>query len=309
MDYFSALKTFVRVAELGSLTKVAIELSIKTSTASRHISDLEADLRIALFNRSTRGLSLTEGGRVFYTNALGVLSALDEAREAASSLNRSPSGLLRISLPTAFGRYHVMPHIPEFMRAFPDIDIDATFNDDMINLIEARVDLGIRIATLDDSSLMARRIAPHTRIACASRHYIEKHGRPVTPRALMLHQCLIFSRSLGTSWYASQKGTDEDVQEKITVTGRFTSNDSEATLGAALHGLGIALLPHWIAYKHLNAGDLVNVLPDWNIRYASKEPSIWAVYPRKKTVSSKVRSFIDFLAQKIGDPPYWETGK
>ena len=312
MDYFAAVRTFVRAAELGSFTQVALDLSIKTSTASRHISELEADLRIALFNRSTRGLSLTEGGKVFYARASQVLLELEEAKSAASSLNLSPSGLLRVTLPVSFGRRHVMPYIPEFMARYPDIDVDAVFSDDTVNLIEARIDVGVRIGTLTDSSLMARRLAPQRRVACASADYLRAHGKPATLAALKQHQCLVFSRTLGEYWYgtktdAAQAGeaTEADWQ-KVLIGGRFTANDSDALLEAALGGLGIALLPTWLAYAPLHAGRLENVLPGWDVRFAPEAPSIWAVYPRKKTVSSKVRSFIDFLTEKIGDPPYWE---
>ncbi|MDB5990382.1 MAG: bacterial regulatory helix-turn-helix, lysR family protein [Herbaspirillum sp.] len=306
MDYLSALKTFVRVAELGSLTRAALDLNIKTSTASRHIAELEADLRIALFNRSTRGVSLTEAGRTFYPHTLKVIAALGEAREAASSLNLSPSGLLRVTLPSAFGRKHIMPHMPEFIKRYPDIDLDMIFSDDIMNLIETRIDLGIRIGTLEDSSLMARKLGPHRRVACASPDYIEKCGLPATPDALALHQCILFSRRGGNAWYATRHGAGHDDPLKISVSGRFTSNDGEAMLEAALGGLGIALLPSWLAYTHLAAGSLVNVLPDWHVGFSPDEPSIWGVYPRKKTVSSKVRTFLDYLVLKIGEPPYWE---
>lgn len=332
MDYFAAVRTFVRAAELGSFTQVALELSIKTSTASRHISELEADLRIALFNRSTRGLSLTEGGKVFYARASQVLLELDEAKAAASSLNLSPSGVLRVTLPVSFGRRHVMPYIAEFMRRYPDIDVEAVFSDDTLNLIEARIDVGIRIGTLTDSSLMARRLAGQRRVACATSDYLEKHGRPDSLAALTQHQCLVFSRTLGEYWYGAKAGgkatrdmhagdvaagsrrrgqapvlaDDTTAWQKVLIGGRFTANDSDALFEATLGGLGIALLPTWLAYAPLQAGRLENVLPEWDIRFAPEAPSIWAVYPRKKTVSSKVRSFIDFIAEKIGDPPYWE---
>jgi DNA-binding transcriptional LysR family regulator len=308
MDYFAALRTFVRAAELKSFSRVAAELSIKTSTASRHIAELEADLRIALFNRSTRGLSLTEGGSVFYASASQVLLELEEARAAASSLNLRPAGVLRVTLPHAFGRKHVMPHIGEFLAQYPDIDVDAVFTDDTINLIEARIDLGIRIGPLTDSPLMARRLAPHRRIACASAGYVRSHGLPETPTQLQAHRCLRFSRTSGDSWYAVAKDVPDAAAIKIATSGRFCANDSEALLDAALAGLGVAVLPTWLTYAPLESGRLVNVLPAWDFRMAPEEASIWAVYPRKKTVSSKVRSFIDFLVQRIGEPPYWEAG-
>ena len=129
MDYFSAVRAFLHAAELQSFSKTAQEMAVKTSTVSRYVSELEKDLGIALFNRSTRGLVLTEGGRVFRENALVAVQALDEARLAASSLNSTPQGLLRVTMPSAFGRRHIVPHLPEFMSQYPDIDVDAVLSD------------------------------------------------------------------------------------------------------------------------------------------------------------------------------------
>src|SRR5262249_28037969 len=152
MDYFAALRTFVRSVQLGSLSKAAAEERAKVSTMSRHISALEADLGIALLNRSTHRLHLTEAGRTLYTHAVQLLAGLDEARAETASLNRSPRGLLRLNMPGAFGRLHIMPHISAFLTDYPDIQLDVTLTDAMVDLIEAGADLAIRIAALTDSS-------------------------------------------------------------------------------------------------------------------------------------------------------------
>ena len=303
MDYFAAVRTFVRAAELGSLTRAAQELSIKTSTASRHLNELEADLRIALFNRSTRGLSLTEGGKVFYARVSEVLTQLKDARDATSSLNQSPSGVLRVTLPVAFGRKHVVPHIGEFMDRYRDIDVEAIFTDEVLNLIESQVDLGIRIGALQDSSLMARRLAPHRELACVATAYAKAFGVPVTPAALKDHACLMFSRTVGQVWYVRPREERDADWDKATVSGRLTIDDTDALLDVTLAGRGIALLPDWLAYDALSEGRLTHLLPEWEVRSSREEAAIWAVYPRKKTVSSKVRSFIDFLAEKLGEMP------
>lgn len=307
MDYFAAVRTFVRAAELGSLTRAAQELAIKTSTASRHLNELEADLRIALFNRSTRGLSLTEGGKVFYGRVSEVLIQLRDAREATSSLNQSPSGILRVTLPASFGRKHVMPYIGEFMDRYRDIDVDAILTDEVLNLIESQIDLGIRIGVLQESSLMARRLAPHRVLACATPAYTKARGMPTTPAALQDHTCLLFSRTVGNSWYVKPREDAAAEWQKTTVSGRLMINDTDALLAAALDGRGVALLPIWLAYEPLEDGRLTSILPAWDIRPSRDEASIWAVYPRKKTVSSKVRSFIDFFAEKFGEVPHWDA--
>jgi DNA-binding transcriptional LysR family regulator len=279
-------------------------LSIKTSTASRHLNELEADLRIALFNRSTRGLSLTEGGKVFYSRVSEVLTQLKDAKDATSSLNQSPSGVLRVTLPVSFGRKHVVPHIGEFMDRYRDIDVDAIFTDDVLNLIESQVDLGIRIGALQDSSLMARRLAPHRELACAAPAYVKASGAPVTPAALKDHACLMFSRTAGNVWYMRPRADTASEWQKASASGRLTIDDTDALLAVTLAGRGIALLPSWLADEALGDGRLTRILPDWEIRSSREEASIWAVYPRKKTVSSKVRSFIDFLAEKLGETPH-----
>lgn len=311
MDYFSAIKTFIRVTELGSLTRAAQELSIKTSTASRQLKDLEADLRIALFNRSTRGLSLTEGGKLFYARTSAILTQLQDARDATSALNLTPSGVLRVTMPNAFGQKHVVPFLGAFLERYRDIDVEVVFSDDTLNLIESRIDVGIRIGNLGDSSLMARRLADQHCIACATPAYLGAHGTPTSPAAMAQQQCLLYSRGIGNFWFARRRVTPDLALEagwqKVEVSGRLTMNDSEALFQASLASAGIALLPTWLAYDAIMTGQLTALLPEWDVRYTQENVSIWAVYPPKKTVSSKVRSFIDFLIEKYGDAPYWNN--
>jgi len=316
MDYFAAVRAFVHAVELQSFSKTAHEMAVKTSTVSRYVSELEKDLGIALFNRSTRGLVLTEGGRVFREHALVALQALDEARHVTSSLNRTPQGLLRVTMPSAFGRRHVVPHLPEFMRRNPDIDLDVVVTDQTLNMIEAGIDVAIRIGALPDSSLMARRLAPHRRIVCGSPDYFARHGTPSSPDDLALHESLrlalvpdnrwLFVRAGGTGTNADTNANRE--QRIVELKGRFRGDDSEAVLDLALADCGIALLPTWLAGPALREGRLRGVLPEWEARTGRAEPAIWAVYPPKKIVSSKVRAFVDFYTGLIGEPPYWDEG-
>jgi len=199
-----------------------------------------------------------------------------------------------------------MPFIIEFMETYPDIDVELIYTDDTLNLIESSIDVGIRIGALNDSSLQARRLAPHHRVACASQKYLQEHGIPTTLAALKDHQFLTFSRTSGDEWYAVHINTPANNWEKISPHGRFVTNDSEALLHATLNGQGVALLPTWLIFEVLRSGHLVKILSDWDFQMTPNTPSIWAIYPRKKTVSSKVRAFIDFFAEKFGEPPYWE---
>jgi DNA-binding transcriptional LysR family regulator len=310
MDYFAAVRAFVHAAELRSFSKTAHEMAVKTSTISRYVSELETDLGIALFNRSTRGLVLTEGGRVFREHALLALQALDDARQVTSSLNRTPQGLLRVTMPSAFGRRHVVPHLPEFMKRNPDIDIDIVVTDQTLNMIDAGIDVAIRIGALPDSSLMAKRLAPHQRIVCGSPDYFERNGTPCVPDELAAYDSLRLSLLPDNRWLFIREGNTHAVPEQrlVELKGRFRGDDSEAVLDLALAGCGIALLPTWLAATALREGRLIHVLPEWEARTGRAEPAIWAVYPPKKIVSSKVRAFVDFYAGVIGEPPYWHDG-
>jgi DNA-binding transcriptional LysR family regulator len=330
MDYFAAVRAFLHAAELGSFSKAAAQMEVKTSTVSRHINELEADLGIALFNRSTRGLVLTEGGQVFRTHALSAVQSLDEARQSASSLNASPQGVLRVTMPASFGRRHVVPHLPEFLKRYPHIDVDAVVTDEPLNIIEARIDLAIRIGALPDSQLVARRLAEHRRIVCASPAYTKQHGLPAAPAELAAHSALRFSLAPDDKWVlvkhgdgaasrraasgrSGQQHTPRDSREparknEVTVQlqGRIRANDTDTLLELAIAGCGIALLPTWSVGDALRKGELVRLLPEWEAQTSRAAPAIWAVYPPKKTVSSKVRAFLDFYAALFADDTHWQ---
>jgi len=309
MDYFSAVRAFLHAAELQSFSKTAQEMAVKTSTVSRYVSELEKDLGIALFNRSTRGLVLTEGGRVFRENALVAVQALDEARLAASSLNSTPQGLLRVTMPSAFGRRHIVPHLPEFMSQYPDIDVDAVLSDHTLNIIDAGIDVAIRIGALPDSLLMGKRLAPQRRIVCASPDYFALRGMPTLPAELAGHESLRFSLVPDDKWFFARMERERMIVETAVVElqGRLRVDDSDAMLALALSGCGIALLPTWIVGSALRDGRLIHALPQWEAHAQRQQPSIWVLYPPKKTVSSKVRAFVDFYSAKVGEPPYWDV--
>src|ERR1700754_641518 len=288
MDYFAAVRAFLHAAELGSFSKAAAQMEIKTSTVSRHINELEADLGIALFNRSTRGLVLTEGGRVFRTHALTAVESLDEARQSASSLNASPKGVLRVTMPASFGRRHVVPHLPEFLKRYPHIDIDAVVTDEPLNIIEARIDLAIRIGALPDSQLVARRLAEHRRIVCASPAYTKRHGVPASPDELAAHTALRFALAPDDKWILVKRGDAtaskrtshaRNHQVAVQLQGRIRVNDTDALLELAIAGCGIALLPAWSVGDALRQGQLMRLLPDWEAQTSRAAPAVWAVYP------------------------------
>ena len=217
MDYFAAVRAFVCAAELQSFSKTAHEMAVKTSTISRYVSELEKDLGIALFNRSTRGLVLTEGGRLFREHAMLALQALDDARQVTSSLNRTPQGVLRVTMPPAFGRRHIVPHLPAFMTRYPDIGLDIVSTDETLNMIEAGIDVAIRIGVLPDSSLMAKRMAPHRRIVCGSPAYFERSGMPRVPEDLATHDVLRLSLLPDDKWSFTRAADSHAQSEQVVV--------------------------------------------------------------------------------------------
>ena len=305
MDYLSAMRAFVRTVDLGSLSRSAAESGAKVSTISRYIAGLEADVGAALLNRTTRRLHLTEAGLTFYERAVKIVADVDEARQATASLNSRPQGLLRINIPAAFGRRHVLPHLSEFFAEYPDIRIDATLTDSTVDLIAAGADVALRIGALTDSTLVAKRLAPHRRALCASPRFLEGVAPVQEPDELAARECLVFALQPSNRWYFCEKGTERLVEG--TVNGHLRANDSEALLGAALAGLGIALLPTWLAGPDLRSGRLVHLLPGWDGSISlGPERAIWAVYPPKKTVSPKVRAFLSFFERKYGHSPYWD---
>lgn len=305
MDYLAAVRAFVRAVDLGSFSKAAAEQELKVSTVSRYVSGLEADLGVALFNRSTRRLHLTEGGADFYRRAVAILAEVEEARLAMHTLNASPRGVLRVNIPSAFGRRHVVPHLKDFHDLHPQVRLDITLTDTVVNLIETGTDVAIRIGALEDSTLVAKKLAPQRRIPVASPDYLTRHGAPSQPNELTRHACLILAPQQGETWYFRPPAATEFAN--ITVSGDVRANESEALLQLARDGLGIALLPTWIMPEELAARRLVPILDDWHWAIASgPERAIWGVYPPKRIVAPKVRAFLAFFAARFGRPPYWE---
>jgi DNA-binding transcriptional LysR family regulator len=304
VDYLVAMRLFVRAFELGSFSKAAADCEVKVSSVSRAVAALEADLGAALFNRSTRRLAPTEAGSVFYGRASQILADVESARLQTSSLNSRPQGLLRVNMPGAFGRRHVVPLLPGFLARHPDVRVDAVLTDVTVDLIDVGADVAIRIGALPDSALKARRLAPHRRVLCASPRYLE--GRPpiAHPRDLSAHACLAFTLVQPWDSWLFERGAE---RVEVPVHGPMRLNDSDALLHAALAGVGLVLLPTWIVAGDLGAGRLRRVLPEWEGRLAPGDRFIWGVYPPKKIVAPKVRVFLDFVAERFGSPPYWDA--
>ncbi|MFL1544744.1 LysR substrate-binding domain-containing protein [Pseudomonas sp. O39] len=301
MDYFTALTAFVEAAEGNNFSRAAERLGIKASTVSRYVKDLEQDLGIALFNRSTRMLHLTEGGQTFLMHARRVLDELEQAKAATSALNQEPRGLLKLNLPPAFARHHILPVLNLFLARYPQIKLELVLDDDQVNLIHSGVDLAIRIGALPDSTLKARKICDGKYWLVASPAFCMEHPAPATPADLAGLPAIVSTNAAGHFAFARA----DDLLPLVHNDG-VRINDLDAQLIAARQGLGYALLPDWLVAKSIAAGELQVWLEQWEIRGAEQAYAVWFVYPPKRIVSSKVRCFIDFIVEQLGDTPYWK---
>lgn len=300
MDRLDSMEAFVRVADAKSFSEAARRLTLSKSVVSRQVSALETQLGARLFQRTTRSLSLTEVGLAYYERCSRILAEIEEANLSVSNLQAEPRGKLRINAPMSFGVLHLAPMLPRFLERYPDIGIDMAMNDRFVSLIDEGFDVAVRIGKLEDSSLIARYLAPVRRIVCASPAYLERHGVPATPSDLANHCCLTYSNLATPDEWSFQ--TAEGRRWPVEVHGRLRVNNGDTIREAALGGVGVVTLPSFIVGRDLQAGTLVSLLAD----YVPQDLPLHAVYPHNRHLSPKVRAFVDFLAEHIGPRPYWD---
>ena len=299
MDPLSGLAIFAAVADAQSFTRAAERLGMSKSSVSKSVSRLENRLGARLLNRTTRRLSLTEMGRAFHQRCSHIVEAAEAAELAVSRLQDSPRGTLRINVPVSFGLRHLGSALPAFMAMYPELRVDIDFMDRRVDLIEEGYDLALRIGALSDSSLIARRLAPNRLLAVAAPAYLKRHGTPPHPAALASHNCLTYAYLPSPSeWRFQRDGRPLDVP----VSGTLHTNNGDVILQAALAGIGISLAPSFICGDELASGRLRRILADF-------EPpplGIYAVYPHSRHLSTKVSAFVEFLAGRFGEFPYWD---
>lgn len=300
MDYFAALTAFVEAAEGNNFSRAAERLGIKASTVSRYVKDLEQDLGIALFNRSTRTLHLTEGGQTFLMHARRVLDELEHAKAATAALNQQPRGVLKLNLPPAFARHHILPALSDFRVRYPQISVELVLDNAQVNLIHAGVDLAIRIGTLADSTLKARKLSDGKYHVVVSPAFAKRHAPVSTPTDLAGLPAVLGTTSSTVTF------VNGDLALPLMHDACIRINDLDAQLIAARQGLGFALLPDWLVARSIEAGELLVWLPQWRIRDVERAFAVWFVYPPKRIVSSKVRCFIDFIVERLGEAPDWK---
>ncbi|MGP5501866.1 LysR family transcriptional regulator [Psychrobacter faecalis] len=289
---WDGISEFVYVAEYESFTRAAKELGISTAQVSRQISALEKRLTIKLLYRTTRKVSLTEEGRVFYQHCRGVLDGLDAAEQAVSNLQTKPQGRIKLTAPVTYGEQQLLSLINDFMVQYRDIEVTAFLSNQKIDLIEGGYDLAIRIGKLSDSTMMAKKLSRRTNFVCAAPAYLEKYGIPHSLSDLNQHNCLLGTRDY---WHFIENGKNADKEKNLRVSGTVQYNSGHSLVDAALKGLGIVQLPDYYVQQYLASGELVSLLDD----YREPEESIWAIYPHNRHLSPKIRLLVDYLAERL----------
>ena len=291
------LKLFTRLVSTNNISLAGSELGLSPTVASSYINKLEQGLGVRLVHRTTRKVSLTEEGRTFLPYAEEVLASVEAARASIGVGNTSPSGILRVTAPASFGRMHVMPALKGFLSQYPDLNLDIRLSDTIIDLVEGGFDVAIRNASLKDSTLVARKLAPDNRILCASPHYLEEYGEPDTPDDLRKHQCINLM-GLDTWAFNTPSG-----QYNFKAKGRIRTDNGDAIREACVNGLGITINSTWSAYQQLRRGELKQILKQYPL---VSDTAIWAVYPSSRILAPKVRVFIDYFFEYFGSIPYWD---
>jgi DNA-binding transcriptional LysR family regulator len=297
MDRLATMDLFVRIADAGSFVAAAEQLGLSRALASRAILDLEARLGTRLLNRTTRRLSLTEAGTAFYRRAQRIIADTAEAEEEAAALHVRPRGLLRLNAPVSFGVLQVAPALTAYLDRYPEVSIDLTLNDRTVDLLEDGYDLAIRIGRLAESSLIARRLAPCRLLLCAAPAYLAAHGTPTHPSDLAHHRCVAYAYGANRDeWVFTGPGGEVPVR----VDARLQINNGDAIQAAIRDGYGISRQPDFIAAPDLATGRVVEVLPDWHL----PDVGVHAIYPPTRSLSAKVRGFVDFLVERFSPPPW-----
>jgi DNA-binding transcriptional LysR family regulator len=300
MENLTDIAVFCRVVDTGSFTKAAEQLVLSRAVVSKYITRLEARLGARLLHRTTRRLSLTEAGEKLYESSHGALLQIEEAELEIGQLQREPRGLLKVSAPMSFGIQHIAPALSAFLGRHPRVLVDMRMDDRLVDVVEEGFDLAIRIAALNNSTLIARKLAPCRFVVCAAKTYLDQHGVPLTLEDLHDHNCIIYTYTARPNvWHFTAPDGKEIA---APVRGNLRVNNGMVNREVGLKGLGIIKMPTFQVGDLIREGQLKVVLPD----YKGQEVSVYAVYPERKYLSPKVRAFIEFLAERFSPEPYWD---
>ncbi|WP_421851084.1 LysR family transcriptional regulator [Novosphingobium sp.] len=292
MNRLAAMDAFVRVIDTGTFTGAARQLRVGQPAISKIIAQLEQHVGVKLLLRTTQGLKPTEAGENFYDHAKRSVEEADEAVSKARGVGAALTGRLRISGAVTFGRLHIVPRLPRFMTLHPALDVEVFLDDGNVDLVEAGIDIALRMGDLQDSSLTARRIGRGPRIVLGAPKYFDARGEPQTPADLINHEAVIYDqRGGGTVWSFTQG----EAAHKVTMKGRMRSNAAEAVREAVFAGMGLAVASRWMFDRELADGTVRRVLADWDL----PPVGLWVVFPSGRNASMKARAFANFVEQDM----------
>ncbi len=296
MRLFTAMRAFNSVAAHNSFAAAARELGMSTSSVSRHVMELEDELGVRLFNRTTRRLSLTEQGRQYHERSAEILDDLDDLHSVTRDSQAKPTGRLRLTASLTLGEAWVVPLLPKFYELYPEITVELDITDRVVDLVEEGIDVGIRSGELKESTMIARKLMDQRYIACASPGYCKEHGMPTELQHLQDHKCIQYvhpARDWETWWF------DLDGKEyRVVIAGIVAVNNDWAIRDFMVAGMGIGYIPDYVVEKDIADGRLVRLLPDYD---ASTDP-VHVVYPHKRHLTAKTRAFVDFLVANADAP-------
>jgi DNA-binding transcriptional LysR family regulator len=286
---------FVRVVETGGFSRAAERMGMSKSSVSRRVARLEEQLGARLLTRSAAGAQPTDAGQAYYERASNILCELDAAKEVVADAVTQVAGPIRLTAPLSFGVGHLAPALADFAAAHPRVELDISFEDRTVDLVAGGFDLAVRLGTLEDSALIARRIAPSRRVLVGSPAYLEAHGRPEHPRDLSVHDHLVYGNEqwrfrVGNRW------------ESVRLKPRMRADNGEMLRAAAAAGLGLCVLPTFIASPSLQSGALLPLLRD----FPMPEGGLHILMPPGRAVTARVRALSDFLAGRFGPEPAWD---
>ena len=301
MDTIDGMRTYVAVVSEGSFVAAARRLQISPQLVSKYIGQLEERLGARLLNRSTRRISITEAGQAYFERCRQVLADIDEMESAVGQLTVAARGTLRVNAPMSFGALHLARAVAKYQRHQPEVNVELTLDDRVVDVVSEGFDLAIRIGQLAESSLVARRLTPVRRVVCGAPQYFAEHGIPRTPGELSRHRCLRYTYGADTdTWRFEKDGARYDVR----IQGPIAANNGNALCAAGIEGAGLMMQPTFIVGDDIRAGRLQCALRE----FAVAEMSAYAIYAHRQYLSAKVRTFVDFLADYFGSPPYWDQG-
>ena len=292
MDTLTSMKVFAAVVDGGSFAAAAERLGLSRAMTSKYIGHLEEHLGTRLLHRTTRRLGLTESGAAYHERCTQILAEIAEAEASAANLTVKPQGLLRVTMPVSFSVRHMGPLISTYLAKYPQVRIDATLGDRRVDLIEEGLDLALRVGQSPEPGLIAHRLAADRVVFCAAPDYLRRHGVPRVPADLSRHNCLLYSySSAGNEWTLR----DADGEHTIKVGGTVRANNGDMLKQLAVEGVGLMRQPRFLVGDDLRAGRLVEVLQDYTL-----DPiGIYAVYPSRRHLSAKIRTFVDHLAEHL----------